>query len=81
MSLTMERECPTCHGAGKIPWTGIYADTLEFLRSQTEELNGAQLARLAGIKPTAMCNRLVTLQRMGFALGRRYGKECLWRGV
>lgn len=72
------RTCPTCKGGGTVEITGQYADTLVLLRSQKQELNGAQLARIAGIKETAMNNRLVGLERFGLASGRWYGRQRLW---
>ena len=79
MGQRMTRPCPYCGRTGIVELTGVYAETLALLIEQNQELNGAALARLAGCKPEAMANRLVALQRMGLALGRRHGRERLWR--
>ena len=73
--------CPTCKGKGRISFTGVYADTLELLRAQKEPINGAALARLHGVNPTAMNNRLTWLEHHRFAVGFRYGSEKRWRAV
>jgi Mn-dependent DtxR family transcriptional regulator len=73
--------CPHCRGTGLVELTGVYADTLLLLRAQSGEVNGADLARLAGVKGEAMANRLVRLERLGLAVGRRYGRERLWKAM
>ncbi len=78
---TLERTCPTCHGSGRVHVTSVYADTLELLRSMPDEANGAKLARLAGVEHGAMCNRLVILESLGLAEGRKYGRQRLWRAI
>ena len=72
-------QCSRCKGRGEVELNGEFAETLLLLRKQKEELNGASLAKLAGIHPTAMNNRLVWLERNGFATGRRYGRSRFWR--
>lgn len=71
--------CPHCAGKGTIELTGIYAETLTLLRQQRREVSGADLARVAGCKATAMCNRLAALERHGLAVSRRYGRKRLFR--
>jgi hypothetical protein len=49
--------CPHCKGTGKVPLTGVYADTLILLADigkRGEQLNGAQLAKLMGVKGEAI---------------------------
>jgi Mn-dependent DtxR family transcriptional regulator len=73
--------CPHCKGTGKVPLTGVYADTLILLADigkRGEQLNGAQLAKLMGVKGEAMCNRLVRLEELGLATSKRYGRQRLW---
>lgn len=70
--------CPHCRGSGRIPLTGVYADTLELLRANGEA-TGADLARVEGCKATAMNNRLAMLERHGLATSRRYGRQRLYR--
>jgi biotin operon repressor len=71
--------CPCCGGEGRVELTGTYRETLALLKRQRAEVNGAALARLAGCQETAMNNRLVRLERLGLAVGRRHGRERLWR--
>jgi hypothetical protein len=73
--------CGHCGGAGRLELTGVYAETLDLLRRQQAEVNGAQLAKLAGCTNMAMCNRLVALERNGLATSRRYGQQRLWKAV
>jgi hypothetical protein len=69
--------CTHCGGTGTVELTGIYADTLTLL-IRHPGLNGAELAEIAGCKPTAMNNRLISLERKGVANGTRYGREITW---
>jgi hypothetical protein len=71
--------CPCCGGEGWVELTGTYRETLVLLKRQRAEVNGAALAKLCGIKATAMNNRLIYLERLGLAVGRRNGRERLWR--
>lgn len=71
--------CGHCRGCGTVEVTGVYADTLALLRKQQDEVSGAELARVAGCKATAMCNRLARLERMGLATSRKYGRERLFK--
>lgn len=73
--------CSKCEGQGQIELTGVYADTLKFLREQKEQLIGAELARKAGVTTETMCNRLAWLETQGFAVSERYGREKRWRAV
>lgn len=73
--------CGHCKGTGYLELTGANAETLELLSGQEQEVNGATLARLAGCRETAMNNRLVVLERHGYAVGRLNGRERLWRAV
>lgn len=75
---TILKPCTRCRGTGQIEVTGEYADTLRLLKRQRKEINGADLARLAGIKGPAMNNRLVALEKLGLAFGRWSGQERLW---
>jgi hypothetical protein len=69
--------CTHCEGTGSVELTGIYADTLALL-IRCPGLNGAELAKIAGCKPTAMNNRLIGLEVKGVARGERYGREIKW---
>ena len=73
--------CPRCGGSGEVEFNGVHADTLALLRKQRREVSGAELARLAGCKQTAMNNRLAYLEELGFAVSRRYGRERLFQAV
>lgn len=75
----MKISCSHCRGTGKVTFNGKFAETLVLLRKQPAEVNGAQLAALAGIAGTAMNNRLVWLEKHGFAIGRSFGRERLWK--
>jgi len=79
-------KCGHCNGTGKIELTGVYADTLKLLKAETarragSSVNGAMLGRVAGCGGTAMCNRLMALQKLGFAKSVAYGRERLWEAV
>jgi predicted transcriptional regulator len=74
----VEIACPHCRGAGRTVLSPAYAATLALLRRQRQPVNGAALARLAGTKEPAMCNRLVVLSNYGLAVGTRNGREVLW---
>lgn len=73
--------CSRCNGDGYTEVTGAYAETLSLLRGLPAALNGAELAKLAGINPTAMNNRLVWLESNHFAERKRNGKESLWKAT
>ena len=71
--------CGHCHGKGVVELTGVYADTLRLLRDLATALSdgettGAELARVAGCKATAMNNRLAILEKHGLASSRRCGR-------
>ena len=73
--------CSHCDGEGFVELTGIYAETLSLLRGVPANLNGAELAKLANCKPTAMNNRLAWLEGQGLAERTRHGKESLWKAT
>jgi hypothetical protein len=77
----LKTPCGHCKGTGSVVLTGVYADTYALLRRQSAPLTAADLAPAAGCKPTAMCNRLSALERMGFAVSQRYGRKRLYRAV
>lgn len=79
MSETVMVPCPCCGGRGRVEFTGEYRLTLERLREQPGEVSGAELARIMGVRPTAMCNRLARLEAMGLATSRRFGRERRFR--
>ena len=74
-------KCTRCRGTGKVELTGEYAETYALLLRQKAHLSGADLARLSRVKPTAMNNRLVAIERMGLAIGSTHGRKRLWRAV
>lgn len=73
--------CPMCEGCGRIELTGEYRETFEVLRAMGREANGVELAALMGVKPTAMNNRLASLERHGLVTSRRYGRRRLFKVV
>lgn len=73
--------CSCCGGTGRLLLTGVYADTLALLRRQPGEVSGAALARQDGCKAPAMNNRLASLERLGLATSRRYGRLRLFRAA
>ena len=73
--------CPCCEGQGTIAMPDCYAETLRLLYAQKGPVNAAALAKLAGINGSAMANRLVWLEGQGLAVGRRNGRERLWRAT
>ena len=49
--------CTCCGGGGRVPFTGEYADTLDFIEdnySLGADFTGAELGRRLGIPATAM---------------------------
>jgi DNA-binding Lrp family transcriptional regulator len=48
------------------------------LLQRKRPISGADLARVAGINPTAMNNRLVELEKLGLATGTWAGRKRLW---
>jgi DNA-binding Lrp family transcriptional regulator len=44
-------------------------------------VTGADLARALNVPPGAMCNRLRSLEKLGFARGTRYGRKVLWEAI
>lgn len=76
--MTRHVRCGHCGGTGLRPLTGVYADTLVLLRA-AGEVTGADLARRARCKATAMNNRLAVLERHGPSTSRRYGHKRLYR--
>lgn len=75
---TFTIKCSKCKGTGLVKGSGVFADTYKLLRRQRAEKTGAELARIAGCKPTAMNNRLVWLEHHGMAVGRAYGRSRYW---
>lgn len=73
--------CPHCQGAGTKPLSSELAETLRLLRVPGEAFNGAQLARLVGVKLRAMNSRLIKLERLGLAVGEVDGRQRLWRAA
>lgn len=74
-------KCSKCGGSGKTKLTGKTAFILAALTKCKEEVNGADLAKMVGVRSTAANNRLVSLERLGLAKRRWSGRECLWRAV
>ena len=81
MGRSVELPCRCCKGTGRVKLTGVYAETLELLAAQAGEITGSELARLAGCKVSAMCNRLAALEAMGLADSRRYGRKRFYRAL
>lgn len=80
--MAWEKKCGHCDGRGTVPVTGEYSDTLDLLRKlfrSRDEITGAELARIARIKPTAMNNRLAVLEKFGFLRSRVWGRKRLYR--
>ncbi len=67
--------CGHCKGRGYVELDGVYLDTLALLVRHGSEVTGADLAREAGVKATAMNNRLAALECHGVATSRRYGRK------
>jgi DNA-binding transcriptional ArsR family regulator len=71
-------KCKFCNGNGKMELTGVCAETLDLLDA-TGEASGADLAKAAGCKATAMNQRLSYLENHGLATSRRYGRKRLFK--
>ncbi len=73
--------CAQCNGTGRLPLTGEYLATYLRLACLGREATGAELGRLLGTTGSAMCNRLVALERLGLATSRRFGQKRLYRAA
>ena len=71
-------KCSRCKGRGTVELNGAYFDTLTVLASHDDPISGAELAREMDVSSTAMCNRLVALERLDLIEGARYGRERRW---
>ena len=62
-----------------LPLTGIYAETLQTMRTLLANRDAWIVAnkdaKHFGCKPTALNNRLSRLEEMGFVLSERYGAQ------
>ena len=75
--------CGHCHGTGLHALDRGHAETLREIRRARGEVSAVDLvARLPGVNGTAMCNRLVMLERAGLVtrVGRR-GRRVYFRAV
>ena len=75
----MNRKCPHCNGSGLVEVTGVYAETFILLRSSATRVTGAELAKRAGCKATAMNNRLAMLEKFGLCSSVRWGRKRFYR--
>lgn len=75
--------CGHCHGAGRVTLDRALAETLrEVRRARGEVFASGLCARLPGVNPTAMCNRLVALERAGFVVRvGRVGRRVMYRAA
>lgn len=71
--------CPHCNGKGRIPVTGVYAETLRGLRRWCKRPGMFVVANRDAYwfdcKPTALNNRLAWLESHGFARSEKYGRQ------
>jgi hypothetical protein len=71
--------CPHCKGCGRLPLTGIYLDTLRGVRRKCAMKGGNVVANRDaawfGCKATALNNRLVRLEELGFLRSEKYGRQ------
>lgn len=74
-------KCPHCRGTGEREMRGVLGETLALLRSQPVELHGGALARIAGIRNSAMCSRLKALEERGLAASRKERGLRFWRAL
>lgn len=75
-------QCRGCRGRGTILLPhGPLLDAWRLLAMRREPINASGLARIAEIGATAMCERLVGLERLGLAVGPRRGRERLWTAI
>lgn len=75
--------CSCCKGSGRIPLTGIYADTLKIIRRRWVAGYYIVARRDADnwfqCNPTALSNRLKWLERNGLLVSETYGREKRYR--
>ena len=70
--------CSCCRGTGKVPVTGVYAETLHGLRRMTRARGYVVANRDAGwflCEPTALNNRLAWLEKNGLAKSEKFGRQ------
>lgn len=70
-------KCPHCRGLGRMPITGVYAETLRVVLFNPGR-NGAELAKLMGCKNEAMCNRLRRLEQLRLVESTPFGRQVTW---
>jgi hypothetical protein len=71
--------CPRCDGSGRVPLARSLRETLEALRAYAEATPTGLVHDHRGVSVTALCNRLATLARLGFATVRAEGKQRWYR--
>ena len=70
-------QCSCCSGLGMVSVTGRYLDTFKLL-VHNPNITGAELAKIADVKPTAMNNRLSWLADKGLATFVQDGKKKIY---
>ncbi len=76
-TTVLDVSCPHCQGSGLRKVTGAYFRTYQLVEANPR-LNGAQLAAIAKVKPTAMNNRLMAMSRLGLLQFEEDGRQKLW---
>lgn len=73
-------QCPHCRGEGQIELTGVYAETLRGVRRWCARPERFVVANrdwkwFAAPSPTALNNRLAMLERHGFLVSEKFGRQ------
>ena len=79
---TRTMKCSCCDGSGRVPFTGEYADTLDWIEAnftRGADFTGAELGKRLGIAATAMNNRLNRLEELGYLISIPYGRKRLYK--
>lgn len=74
--------CPTCRGTGEVILSGVYLETLEFVRRWCERhgfVVANRAATEAGCEATALNNRLARLESLGYLTSEQYGRQRRFR--
>jgi DNA-binding transcriptional regulator PaaX len=76
--MSVVHRCPYCKGAGIVTLSGVYLDTLLKVKTWCKRegyIVAASAAADFGCKETALNNRLAVLEKHGYLVSERYGRQ------
>ena len=71
-------KCTACGGSGKTPLSAHLKEALNIVGRYCPDAAVSDMASFLGITPTAMCNRLASLVRLGLIHAKQDGKRKLY---